>query len=115
VFPNLKAYADECLSASSTTSSKLQDERSHIDKLLRQYTNVNSATDLTGFEAFLKGKANAPTARDIESVRSQLGQEQAKTAAIQKELAEARAATVKAETKAKDEEEKKAKSIMLLK
>jgi hypothetical protein len=111
----MKGYADECLSASSATSSKLQEERSHIDKLLRQYTNVNSATDLTGLEGFLKSKANAPTASDIEALRSQLVKEQAKTAAVQNDLAEARAATVKAETKAKDEEEKKAKSIMLLK
>lgn len=50
-----------------------------------------------------------------DDIRRQLESEKSRSEALEKQLAEARAATMRAETKAKEEEEKKAKSITLLK
>ena len=92
---------------------RLQSEKISVDKLLHQYTSLASIEDLGAFEAFLK--AQASPAKELEQGKRQLESERSKIIQLESDLREARSATSRAESRAKDEEEKKAKSISLLK
>ena len=103
--------------------NRLQAEKVSVDKLLQQYTSLISIGNVEAFETFLKARAApstniAPTwpgVKELEETKKQLDNEKTRTASLEAEIRDSKASTTRAETRAKDEEEKKAKSISLLK
>ena len=86
-----------------------------LQTLLQTLTPFKSASDLTSLEAYLKKAQTASDSTQVDKLRSQLQAEQQRSTTLESEANIAKAATLKAEAKSKDEEEKKVKSISLLK